>query len=121
MARTPAAGTKEMFSSYFLEELLVPPSLYLGLSFFCNYYTLSLSLLGLPSSTFRAPLVAQAIKNLPVMQETWVRSLGWEDPLKKSLWRREWLPTSCILAWRIPWTEEPGGLQSMGSHRVRHN
>ena len=72
MARIPAAGTKEMSSSYFLEELLVPPTLYLGLSFFCNYYILSFSLLGLPSSTFRAPLVAQAIKNLPVMQETWV-------------------------------------------------
>ena len=54
MARIPAAGTKEMSSSYFLEELLVPPSLYLGLSFFCNYYILSFSLLGLPSSTFRA-------------------------------------------------------------------
>ena len=79
MVRIPAPGTKEMSSSYFLEELLVPPSLHLGLSFFCNYYhsshwewTLSLSSLGLPSSTFRVPLVAQAIKNLPVIQETWV-------------------------------------------------
>ena len=56
------------------------------------------------------------VKNLPVMQETWVRSLGWEDPLEESK-----ATHSGILAWRIPWTEEPGKLQSMGSHRVRHN
>ena len=50
------------------------------------------------------------------MQETWVRSLGWEDPLEK-----EMATHSSILAWRIPWTEEPGGLQSMGSQRVGHD
>jgi len=50
------------------------------------------------------------------MQETWVRSLGWEDTLKKGMARH-----SSILAWRIPWTEEPGRLQSMGSQRVRHD
>ena len=49
-------------------------------------------------------LVAQMIKNLPAMQETWVRSLGWEDPLEKRM-----VTASGILAWRIPWTEEPGG------------
>ena len=49
--------------------------------------------------------VAQMVKNLPAMQETWVRSQGWEDPLKK-----EMAIYSIILAWRIPWTEEPGGL-----------
>ena len=49
------------------------------------------------------------------MQETWVQSLGWEDPLEK-----EMATHSSILAWRIPWTEERGGLQSMGSHIVRH-
>ena len=53
------------------------------------------------------------VKNLPVMQETWVRSPGHEDPLKK-----EMATHSSILAWRIPWTEEPGSLQSMGSQRV---
>ena len=58
-----------------------------------------------------APLVAQMVKNLPVMWETQVQSLGQEDPLEKG---------ASILAWRIPWTEEPGGLQSMGSQRVRH-
>ena len=53
------------------------------------------------------------VKNLPAMRETWVRSLGWEGPLKK-----EKAIHSSILAWRIPWTEEPGGLQSMGLQRV---
>ena len=56
------------------------------------------------------------IKNLPVMQEMWVRSLGQEDPLEK-----EMATHSRILAWKIPWTEEPGRLQSIGSQRVRHN
>ena len=61
-------------------------------------------------------MVAQAVKNLPVMQETWVRFLGWEDPLEKGM-----ATHSSILAWRIPWTEEPGGLQSMGLQRVGHD
>ena len=61
-----------------------------------------------------ASLVAQLLKNLPAMWETWVRSLGWEDPLEE-----EMATHSCILVWRIPWTEEPGGLQSTGSQRVR--
>ena len=52
----------------------------------------------------------------PRMQETWVRSLGWEDPLEK-----EMATHSSTLAWRIPWREEPGRLQSMGSQRVGHN
>ena len=63
-----------------------------------------------------ASLVAQLVKNLPAMQETWVQTLGWEDPLEKGI-----ATCSSVLAWRIPWTEEPGGLQSMGSQRVRHN
>ena len=61
-------------------------------------------------------LVAQTVKHLPAMQETWVQSLGQEDPLEK-----EMATHSSILAWRIPWTGEPGRLQSMGSQRVRHN
>ena len=56
------------------------------------------------------------IKNLPVMWETQVLSLGWEDPLEKGM-----ATHSSILAWRVPWTEEPHGLQSMGSQRVRHD
>ena len=61
-------------------------------------------------------LVAQTVKSLPAMQETWVRSLGLEDPLEK-----EMAAHSSILAWKIPWTEGPGGLLSMGSQRVRHD
>ena len=61
-------------------------------------------------------MVAQMVKNLPDMQETWVQSLGWED-----LWRREWQPTPVFLPEESPRTEEPGGLQSMGSQRVRHD
>ena len=57
--------------------------------------------------------MAQLVKNLPVVQETQVRCLGWEDPLQK-----EMATHSSILAWRISWTEEPGRLQSMGSQRV---
>ena len=56
------------------------------------------------------------IKNLPAKQETWVRSLSWDDPLEK-----EMATHASILAWRIPWTEESGGLQSMGSQRVSHD
>ena len=63
-----------------------------------------------------ASLVAQLVKNLPAMQETWLPSLGWEDPLENGM-----AAHSSILAWRLPWTEEPDGLQSMGSQRVRHN
>ena len=63
-----------------------------------------------------ASLVAQMVKRLPAMQETQVQSLGWEDPLEK-----EMTIHSSILAWRIPWTEEPGGLYPMWSQRVRHD
>ena len=56
------------------------------------------------------------VKNLPAIQESQVQSLGQEDPLEKSM-----ATHSSILAWRIPWTEEPGGLQSMGSQRVGHD
>ena len=61
----------------------------------------------------KASLVAQSVKNLPAVQETRVRSLGWEDPLEKAM-----ATHSSILAWKNSWTEEPGGLQSMGSQRV---
>ena len=63
-----------------------------------------------------ASLVAQMVKNLPPMQENWVQSLGQEGPLEKGM-----ATHSSILAWRITWTEDPGGLQSMGSQRVGHN
>ena len=61
-------------------------------------------------------LVVQRVKSLPAMQETRVQTLGQEDSLEK-----EMAPHSSILAWKIPWTEESGRLQSMGSQRVRHN
>ena len=64
----------------------------------------------------RTSLVAQTVKCLPIMREAWVQSLGREDLLEK-----EMATHSCILAWKIPWMEEPGRLQSMGSQRVEHD
>ena len=60
--------------------------------------------------------MTQTAKNLRAMQETWIRSLGQKDPLEKGMSTH-----SIILAWRIPWTEEPGGLQSTGSQKVGHD
>ena len=61
-------------------------------------------------------MVAQMVKNLPALEKTQVQSLGQEDPVAKGL-----APHSSILVWIIPWTEEPGGLQSIGSPKVEHN
>ena len=69
-----------------------------------------------PEAELVASLVAQSLKRLPAMREIWVRPLGGEDPLEK-----EMATHSSILAWRIPWMEEPGGLQSTGSLRVGHD
>ena len=60
--------------------------------------------------------MAQTVKNLPAMLETWIRSLGQEDPLEKGT-----ATHSSLLVWEIPWMEEPGGLQSKGSQRVGHD
>ena len=68
------------------------------------------------SFTSGTSLVAQTVKRLPTMRETWVQSLGQEDLLEK-----EMATHSSILVWKIPWMEEPGRLQSMGSQRVGHN
>ena len=65
---------------------------------------------------FWSSLVAQTVKHLPITRETWARFLGGEDPLEK-----EMATHSSTLAWKMPWTEEPGGLQSMGSQRVRQD
>ena len=65
---------------------------------------------------FRASLVAQTVRNPPPVREAWVQSLGWQDLLEEGM-----ATHSSILAWKIPWTEEPGRLQSMGPQRVRHN
>ena len=70
----------------------------------------------IPAFLHWASLVAQSVKNLPAVQETRVRSLGWEDPLEK-----EMAAHSSLLARKISWTEEPGGLQSIGSQRVGHD
>ena len=72
--------------------------------------------IGYPLQYSWASLVAQMLKNLPQIQETWVQSLGWEDPLKEV---RQ--PTPVFMPGEFPWTEEPGGLQSMGSQRVGCN
>ena len=74
------------------------------------------ALFGYWSAGTGASLMAQWVKNLPAVQEMRVQSLGGEDPLEKEL-----ATQSSILAWEIPWTEWPGGLQSMGSQKVRHN
>ena len=79
-------------------------------------FTYSLEINTFSSFILGASLVAQTVKSLSAMWETWVRSLGGEDPLEK-----EMAAHSSTLAWRIPWTEEPGGLQSKGLQRVRHN
>ena len=72
--------------------------------------------IGCPFQYSWASPVAQTVKNLPAMWETWVQSLGWEDPLEEGM-----ATHSSILAWRIQWTEEPGRLKSMRLQRVRHN
>ena len=77
-------------------------------------YTVDVNLCSTMES--RASLVAQLVKDPPARWETWVQSLGWEDPLEE-----EMATQSNILAHRIPWTEEPGGPQSMGLQRIRHN
>ena len=77
---------------------------------------MNMHLLNKRNLEFWASLVAQWVKRLPTMRETWVQSLGWEDSLEK-----EMATHSSTLAWKSPWTEKPGRLQSMGSQRVRHD
>ena len=72
--------------------------------------------MGYPLQYSWTSFVAQLVKNPPAMRETWVRSLGWEDPLEKGMAMH-----SNILAWRIQWTETPGGLQFIGLQRVGHD
>ena len=80
----------------------------IGITF--NVHISSMHLKALPASTdFLGFPVAQTVKNLPAMQENWIQTLGWEDPLEEGM-----VTHSSVLAWRIPWTEDPGRLQSMG-------
>ena len=97
------------FTSANLRWLSAPPKTMVAQAGSCSQLVQTLSLSW-------ASLVAQMVKNLPAKQKTWARSLGWEDILKKGM-----ATHSSILAWRIPWTEEPGGLQSMAAQRVRHD
>ena len=69
-----------------------------------------------PDIRERTSLAAQTVKNLPSVHETWVQSLGWEDPLEEGM-----ATHSSILAYKIPWTEEPDGLQSMGSQKSQND
>ena len=92
------------------------PLQYSGLenSMDCIAHRVAKSQTRLSNFHFHFSLVSQTLKNPPAVQETWVQSLGWEDPLEEGM-----ATHSSIPAWRSPWTEEPGGLQSMGSQRVR--
>ena len=80
-----------------------------------SYYQKCLLEINASQCTMWASLVAQSVKNLPAVQETWVQSLGWEDSLEK-----EMATHSSALAWKIPWMENPGRLQFMRSQRVGH-
>ena len=83
----------------------------------CSYYSFNYTCIYVILCLLsQASLVAQMVKDLPAVQETWVWSLGWENPLEKGM-----ATCSSIVAWIIPWTEEPGGLKSMGSQRVEHD
>ena len=79
-------------------------------------FSAQISLMKRPIECLWISLVAQMIKNPPAMQETWVQSLGGEDPQRK-----EWQPTPVFLPGEIPWTEEPGKIQSMGSQTAGHD
>ena len=81
-----------------------------------NITSTNLIFLSLESLKEKASPMSQMVKNLPAMQETPVQSLGWKDPLEKGM-----AICSSVLAWRVPWTREPGGLQSMGLQSVGHD
>ena len=97
---------KKIIYTYIPTHMYVYMYLYI---YVCVYICMCIYIYG-------ASLVAQMVKKLTAMWETWVQSLGWEDPLEEGM-----ATYSSILAWRIPWRQEPSGLQSMGSQRVRHD
>ena len=101
----------ETISNEFL-YIIFQNDFYLGLSYIDRLFFSSPLFISIDLAIFYQQVV-QLVKNLPAMQENWVRFLGWEDPLEKEMA----IPSS-IPAWRIPWTEEPGGLQSMGSQEL---
>ena len=89
---------------------------YCVVTYFTSFLYLNGFLFGSKIGKFWSVVLVVLVKNLSAVQETWIQSLGWEDPLEK-----EMAAHSSILAWKISWTEGPGGLQSMGSQRVGHN
>ena len=102
-------------------QILISWSILEELQFFQIFYKERYCLLSAKSSKRNYHVLKtfygyQPVKNLPAVQETWIQTLSWEDPIEKGM-----ATHSRILAWRIPRTEEPGGLQSTGSQRVRHN
>ena len=99
---TVQSNPKSRLGNWFSFNILWEMQVKIGITYQYNYS--------------QASLVAQMVKNLPIMWETWVWSLGWEDPLEESM-----ATHSSILALRTPWTEEPGELQSMGFQRVGYN
>ena len=108
-------GPKSLDESFIELTFLMKPSP-MGMSAFLQLLSAVCWLHVHSPNLMRASLVAQTVKNLPAIQETWVPSLGQEDPLEEKL-----ATLSRILTWRIPRTEEPGGLQSMRSQRARHD
>ena len=123
---TPLYGTSGLLplTNLFLSHLLTPTTRTLPPCRQHRFTQSIIKILSMPLTRADNPLLccywvsllAQQVKSLPAVWESRVRSLAWEDVLEK-----ERATHSGILAWRIPWTEEPGGLQSMGSHRVRHD
>ena len=105
-----------LFSRYVLSDSLQPHGLQHARLSRPSFTVSQFAQRHLPSASTKSSLVAQRLKCLPPMWETRVRSLGREDPLEE-----EMVTHSGILAWRIPWTEKPGRLQSMGSQRVGHD
>ena len=120
MSKSIHVATNGVISFFIILSNIHCVCVYIYIYIYIYRYTTSLSIS--LSVEFRllnehyASLVAQTVKRLPAMRETWVRSLGGEDPLEK-----EMATHSSILAWKIPWTEETGRLQSMRAQRVRHD
>ena len=116
LKKEPSDHSTHYFSTFFLNSSFELNSILDNFIIPYGVRNQKLSKTSMDNFTVHASLVAQRLKRLPPMWETWVRSLGREDPLEK-----EMVTHSSTLAWRIPWTEKPGRLQSTGSQRVGHD